>query len=252
VTSPSDGLLEARIGELAERFELPAGATEKLVALVGRLIDDPRAPSSIHTLDEVVDRHLADSLVALELESVRSAGQVLDLGSGAGLPGLPLAAALPHKAFVLLESVGRKCAFIERTAEACGIANVQVVNSRAESFQEGLARFDLITARAVAVLDVTIEYAAPLLRIGGVLVAWAGKRVPEVESAATRAAAAVGLGGLEVVHVKPFPASQHQHLYLLSKVRETPAAFPRRPGIAAKRPLGRTASSTGRSDRAGR
>jgi 16S rRNA (guanine527-N7)-methyltransferase len=168
------------------------------------------------------------------------------------LPGLPLAAALPEATFVLLESVGRKCTFIERTAEACGISNVQVVNQRAETFQAGAGLHDLVTARAVASLDITVEYAAPLLGVGGVLVAWGGKRSPQVEAAAESAANIVGLGEIDVLSVKPFPGAQHRHLYLASKVRDTPTSFPRRPGVAAKRPLGQARRSERSSDRSGR
>lgn len=250
MTARSAGQLDTRIAELARRFSLPARAAEKLRLLAECLLDDPHAPSSVQGLDEVVDRHLADSLVALELEPVRVATRALDLGSGAGLPGLPLAAALPDATFVLLESVGRKCAFIARTAEACKISNVRVVNERAETFQEG--DYDLITVRAVASLEITVELATPLLAVGGVLVAWGGKRVPEVESAAERAAEIVGLGGITVVPVRPFVGARHRHLYLTSKVRETPTRFPRRPGVAAKRPLGRVGRHDGQSDRSSR
>jgi 16S rRNA (guanine527-N7)-methyltransferase len=252
VTAGSGDRLDARVAELAARFQLPEASAEKLRLLAIRLVEDPHTPSSARARKDVVDRHLADSLVALELEPVRSAINVLDLGSGAGLPGLALAAALPDATFMLLESVARKCAFIERTAEACGISNVHAVNRRAESFHAGHGRHDLVTARAVASLEVSVEYAAPLLRVGGVLVAWGGKRLPEVESAAERAANTVGLGEIEILPVKPFAAAQHRHLYLVSKVRETPAGFPRRPGVAAKRPLGQTRRSERSSDRSGR
>jgi 16S rRNA (guanine527-N7)-methyltransferase len=239
VNAPDSAALTARISELTDRFMLPATATEKLTLLAACLIGDPLAPTSVHGLVDVVDRHLADSLVALELEPIRSARQVLDLGSGAGLPGLPLAAALPGATFVLLESVGRKCAFIERTATTSGISNVQVVNGRAESFDEGFGRYEVVTARAVAPLNVTVEYAAPLLRLGGQFVAWGGKRSPEVETVVERAADAVGLGEIQIHQVKPFAGAQSRHLYVMSKVRTTPPGFPRRPGIALKRPLGR-------------
>lgn len=241
--------LDARISGLVDRYRLGQEASGKLRLLVERLMDDPFAPSSIRDPRDVADLHLADSLVALELEVVRGARLALDLGSGAGVPGLPLAVALPHVTFALLESAARKCAFLERTAAACGIENVQVVHQRAESYEEGRERHDLVTARAVASLAVTAEYAAPLLRIGGALVAWGGKRSPEAEAAARQAANELALGEADVRRVEPFQGARHRHLYVMSKVRRTPPRFPRRAGVARKRPLGLNAGAGNPSDR---
>jgi 16S rRNA (guanine527-N7)-methyltransferase len=85
---------------------------------------------------------------------------------------------------------------------------------------------------------VVAEYAAPLLRVGGTLVAWRGRRDAEAEAAGARAAEALGLSEPEIVPVQPYEGTHHRHLYLASKVRETPQGFPRRPGMALKRPLG--------------
>jgi 16S rRNA (guanine527-N7)-methyltransferase len=100
-----------------------------------------------------------------------------------------------------------------------------------------------VTARAVAPLDALAEYAAPLLREGGALVAWKGRRDPDEEAAGARAAGVVGLEIAEVRPVQPFAAAEHRHLHVYVKVRPTPDRFPRRPGMARKRPLG---ASTGR------
>jgi 16S rRNA (guanine527-N7)-methyltransferase len=221
----------------------------RLRLLLECLLVDPLAPTSIRRPEAIVDNHLADSLVALELEAVRQARLALDLGSGPGMPGLPLAVALPEASFVLLESSVRKCAFLERTAAACEIANVEVVHSRAESYEVGRDRHDLVTARAVARLDVTAEYAAPLLQLGGTLVAWGGRRSSDAEAAAERAANALGLAGAGVRRVEPFPRAHSRYLHLMSKVRQTPSRFPRRPGVAAKRPLGLSAAAPRSSDR---
>ena len=131
------------------------------------LTRDPLAPTSMRDPTQALNDHLADSLVALELAEVRAASRIADLGAGAGLPGLPLAIALPSAEVDLVESNRRKCEFIARAAGACGLSNVEVVNRRAEEWPEGIGRFDLVTARALAPLPVVAEYAAPLLRIGG-------------------------------------------------------------------------------------
>ena len=241
--------MDARLASLAARYDLSPTATTKLRLLLEQLLADPHAPTSIRDPLQAIDRHLADSLAALELEPVRAARLALDLGSGAGLPGMPLAAARPEAEFVLLESAARKCAFLHRAAQAAGIGNVEIVHGRAETFHFGFGRFDLVTARAVASLDVTAEYAAPLLQAGGALVVWTGRRSSDGEAAARYAAEQLGLGGLEARRVEPFPEARNRHLYLMSKVAETPSRFPRRPGRALKRPLGTHRTAVRWSDR---
>lgn len=230
--------VDARLAALTERYNLSAGKKGQLACLLGLLTTDRLAPTSITSVSATLDDHLADSLAALDIDAVRHATAALDLGSGAGLPGLPLAIAMPRTRFTLLEGSGRKCAFLERAVSGCGVPNAEVVHARAESFVDGLERYELVTARAVAALPVTLEYAAPLLRVGGTLVAWRGRRDSEAEAMARAAAEALGLGVPEIVAVHPYAGAENRHLYLTSKVLGTPSRFPRRPGMAAKRPLG--------------
>ncbi len=253
----------AGIDELVDRFQLAEGAAAQLAALTTLVAEDPTAPTTVRDPRAILRDHLADSLVALELEQVRQARTLADLGSGAGFPGLPLAVALPRANVFLIESNGRKCGFLARAIECMGLGNAIPVHSRVESLTAHAthdptapaaravphagahagaptptAQLDVVTARAVAPLSVLAEYAAPLLRIGGHLVAWRGRRDPEGEAAAERAALELGLRVMQPIPVKPYPQAAHRHLHLMSKVRETPARFPRRPGVAAKRPLG--------------
>ena len=235
---PARGDVEASFGRLADRYGLSAEAIGQLRALHRLLVEDPLAPTAVWDPVKAIDDHIADSLVALELEPVRAARNLADLGSGAGLPGLPLAIALPEANVALVESASRRCAFLARAVAATATANAQVVNTRAESWPEGLAAFDVITARALAPLPVVVEYAAPLLTVGGMLVAWRGRRNHPDEAAAARAAAYLGLEPIEIRHMQPFTGAEHRYLHLMSKVMDTPAGFPRRPGMALKRPLG--------------
>jgi 16S rRNA (guanine527-N7)-methyltransferase len=229
---------EAALAGLGDRYDLPAQAIEQLRELHRLLAEDPLAPTAVRDPGKVLDDHLADSLVALELDAVRSARCLADLGSGAGVPGLPLAIALPGASVALVESAVRKCAFLERAIARCGVANARAVHARAESWPEGIESFDVVTARALASLAVVAEYAAPLLKLGGTLVAWRGQRDPAAEAAASRAAAALGLEPGPILPAKPYPAVQDRYLHLMSKVTSTPSGFPRRPGMALKRPLG--------------
>lgn len=229
--------LEQQVADLVARFSLPNSASPRLLALLTAL-DDEHSPTTVRVPAEAVGVHLADSLVGLELEEIRSAGHIADLGAGAGFPGLPLALALPRARVALVESISRKCAFIEAAARASGIDNVDVVPARAEEWSDGIGRIDVVTARALAPLGVLAEYAAPLLREGGALVAWKGRRDPEEEAVAAVAAAELGLELAEVRSVAPYAGADHRHLHVLRKVAPTPARFPRRAGMARKRPLG--------------
>lgn len=203
------------------------------------MVGDPLAPTAVRDPLKVLDDHLADSLVALELEPVRRARALADLGSGAGVPGLPLAIALPETSVTLIDSAARKCAFLERAVAACEVANARVVHARLEAWADGLGAFDVVTARALGPLEIVVEYAAPLLTLNGTLVVWRGRRDADAEAAGARAAAELGLEPVEIVPVRPYPTAENRYLHLMSKVTGTPAEFPRRPGMAVKRPLGR-------------
>lgn len=222
---------------LGERYALPEAPLSQFATLLELLAKDPHAPTTIRDPGEAVHAHLADSLVALELSDVRGAAAIADLGSGAGFPGLPLAIALPHAGVALIESTARKCAFIRAAADAAGLTNVEVVAERAEAWNAGTGTRDLVTARALAPLAVLAEYAAPLLREGGALVAWKGRRDPQEERDAAAAAVELGLAVEEIRPVHPYPGAQNRHLHVLRKVASTPERFPRRPGMARKRPL---------------
>ncbi|HTX45664.1 MAG TPA: 16S rRNA (guanine(527)-N(7))-methyltransferase RsmG [Solirubrobacteraceae bacterium] len=226
----------ARVRELCALYELPSSAGRSLVALLDLLATDPRVPSTVTAPEAAVDVHLADSLVALALEPALSARTILDIGSGAGFPGLPLAVARPDASVTLLESNGRKCEFLTRAIDAAGVENAHVVRARAEGFE---GAFDVVTARALAPLSVVAEYAAPVLACGGTLIAWRGKREPEEEASAMHAADELGLSIGEIRQVQPFTGVEARNLHLMSKVKATPARFPRRTGVARKRPLGR-------------
>ncbi len=188
---------------------------------------------------------MADGLSGLEVEDLARAARIADLGSGAGFPGLVLAAAIPSAHVDLVESAARKCAVIDRLIRAAGIANARSVRARAEEWGAltgaaggGAGRYDAVTVRALGSLPLVLEYAAPLLLEGGVVVAWRGARDSDDERAGAGAGEALGLRSEEVRSVVPFEGARHRHLHVFRKIAATPSGFPRRAGIARKRPLG--------------
>lgn len=226
-----------RLEALVDEYGLKPTAVDRLDALLEFLATDPTAPTTVVAPRQGADVHIADSLVGLTVERVREARRIADLGAGAGLPGLVLALALPSAQVDLVESVGKKCDFMTRAAARMDLANARAVHARAEAWPEGLGVHDLVTARALAPLTALVEYAAPLLEMGGTLCAWKGARDPVEEADGSAAADATGLALREVVAVRPWEGVEARHLYLYEKVAPTPDRFPRREGMARKRPI---------------
>jgi 16S rRNA (guanine527-N7)-methyltransferase len=220
------------------RYALSPAQHGALETLLQELERDIHAPTTVRERAQAAKTHLADSLVALDIDRLRRARLLADLGAGAGFPGLALAVALADAEVRLVESQRRKCEFVRRLAAVAQIANATVICERAERWTAGLGTNDAVLARALAPQPVVLEYAAPLLRRDGVLVDWRGRRSAAEERAAARAAATLGLRLLEIRAVVPFPGARDRHLHVFVKQDETPARFPRRAGVARKRPLG--------------
>jgi 16S rRNA (guanine527-N7)-methyltransferase len=228
----------APLAAALERWNLNEPQLESLEKMLDVLARDEHAPTAVRARREAIDAHLADSLVGLDIDGLRRASDVADLGVGAGFPGLALAVALPDTRFSLVESQRRKCEFVERLRAIADLEKVSVVCARAEQWEEGRGANDAVLARALAPQPVVLEYAAPLLKLGGVLVDWRGRRDQGQESAAVLAAEQLGMRLLEIRRVQPFAAATDRHLHVFVKEAETPQRFPRRAGMARKRPLG--------------
>ena len=187
------------------------------------LASDPASLSSVRDPEEAWRVHVRDSLTGLEL--VGNPERLADVGAGAGFPGLVLAAALPGTQVDLIESVSRKAEFIERAIEAAGLANARAVGARAEEWARvvppagGREAYDVVTARAVGRLATLAELASPLLRPGGALVAWKGRRDPDEEAELARAAERVAMEPDEVADVGAEAGFEHRHLHRLHKTR---------------------------------
>jgi 16S rRNA (guanine527-N7)-methyltransferase len=204
------------------------------------LAEERASVSSVTKPGQAWKAHVEDSLTGLEVTELAEASRISDIGSGAGFPGLVLAVALPHARVELIESVGRKCEFIQRAIDAAGIANATVRNSRSEEIAASAAResYDVVTVRALGRLSTLAELASPLLAESGVLVAWKGKRDPGEEQQLERAATQLAMNPERILDVGDRAGSRHRHLHVLRKCGPTPTDLPRRPGIAKKRPRG--------------
>jgi 16S rRNA (guanine527-N7)-methyltransferase len=193
-------------------------------------------------LDAIERRHFAESLALLGALEERGLllSPALDIGSGAGFPGLPIKIARPGLRLTLLESNEKKAAFMERAIAALSVDGAGVVTARAEEagrLPEHRAAYALVLARAVAPLRVLAEFALPLLAIGGVLAAPKGSSAPRELREAQAALAELGGTVEETVRLKIPGAGRAPTLVLVRKTAETPARYPRRPGIPRKRPL---------------
>jgi 16S rRNA (guanine527-N7)-methyltransferase len=224
--------------------ELSESARGKLAPVVELLASNRSAPSSVRDPEQAWRVHVADSLSGLVVAGLRDAGRVADVGAGAGFPGLVLAATMPSAQVDLIESIGRKCEFMRRALDVGGIENARVVCDRAETWAStpppdgGREAYDAVTARAVGRVATLAELASPLLRPGGILVAWKGRRDEAEEAELARAAERLAMEPLEVLAVGPFAGSRHRHLHTMRKSGATPDDLPRRPGMAKKRPFG--------------
>jgi 16S rRNA (guanine527-N7)-methyltransferase len=201
--------------------------------------------ANLTAIDEPLDvavKHFADSLACLAALPGPGPGKtrVVDVGAGAGFPGLPLRIVRPDLDLTLVEATRKKTLFLEHVSEALGMPDVSVVTARVEDLGRDPAHresYDLATSRAVAALPVLAEYCLPLLRVGGLMVAQKNAGVNDELDAAGRAISILGGRLRPVVEYRLPSLEERRWLVLIDKVRPTPSGYPRRVGMPSKRPL---------------
>jgi 16S rRNA (guanine527-N7)-methyltransferase len=220
---------------------LPPGLGDALERYVALLLEANVRLNLTRVIEPaaVARLHLLDALAALPLIDRLQSRRALDLGSGGGVPGIVLALARPDVRWTLVDAAGRKADALRSMAAELRLGNVEVAAERAELLGRGPAResFNLVTARACAALPVLVEYALPLLAVGGTLVAWKG-RISADELAAGAAASALLGGGVPEIRPSGEEALGEHRFVVVAKVGATPDRYPRRPGQPSRRPLG--------------
>ena len=194
--------------------------------------------TAIRDPEEFYEKNIRDSPAVTGLEEFRNAKRVLDLGTGGGFPGLPLAIACPDKEFFLLDSVAKKLKVVASAADEFGLENVDVLNMRAEDLARWPAyreSFDAVVSRAVANMSTLSEYCLPFVKKGGVFIAYKTEGAEEEIEAAEHAISVLG-GEIEKTVPDGIKGSGHVFV-VVRKVMTTPPKYPRKAGLPSKSPL---------------
>ena len=230
----------------AKRLEIDLlpGQLDNFQAYTKELLDwNQRVNLTAITEPFQVERlHFLDSLtVSLALpEQVKSGGSLCDVGSGAVFPGVPLKIAFPGIKLTVVDSSAKRTRFLERLVSVMGLADVEVVNGRAEDVgqcSEFKEKFDVVVSRAVAETRVLLEYTMPLCRVGGLVIMQKKGDVQEEVDRASRGLQELGGGRLKMVEVPEEVLEGQRKLAVVKKTSTTPPGYPRRTGIPVKRPL---------------
>ncbi|HYD02118.1 MAG TPA: 16S rRNA (guanine(527)-N(7))-methyltransferase RsmG [Phycisphaerales bacterium] len=247
-------------------IELEPGEPEKLGHYLALLLEANKTTNLTAITDPAAawKRHILDALTLLPvLSELPEGAAVIDVGSGGGVPGLPLAVTMPHLRFTLLEPTGKKSAFLGQAVAELGLANVTVLNKRAEQVGQDKAnhreKYDAVISRAVGALNVVAELMIPLCRQGGVIAAIKGAKaeaeVAHANGAMVRVAegdgiirtgfSAIGALGARLVEIRETPTGK---IVILEKASKTPNLYPRRDGEPKHNPLGGVFDASAKSE----
>ena len=222
-------------------------ASDQLACLgrFARFLHDYKETNVIGTreLRGIILDHILDSLSCFLFEPLGGASRLADVGSGGGLPGVPIKVVKPELRTTLMESTAKKALFLHRAVENLSLEGVEVVNARVEEIartDEHRGVYDVATARAVARLSVVAEYCVPLLRVGGCAISMKARLEDEEMAEGQRAAERLRERVSDLIRVPRLSEIEQKErcLVILEKVRETPGEYPRNVGVPAKKPLG--------------
>ena len=196
--------------------------------------------TAITDYDEVMKKHFIDSLSLVKAYDLSGDLSVIDIGTGAGFPGLPLKIVFPHLKVTLLDSLNKRIDFLNAVIEKTGLTGIETIHGRAEDFAKpGLKReiYDLCVSRAVANLATLSEYCLPFVKVGGKFISYKSEKITEEMNAAQHAVKILG-GKMDGQVEFTLPDSDiYRNLFIITKEKSTPAKYPRKAGLPSKEPL---------------
>lgn len=196
--------------------------------------------TGITEYEEVNEKHFVDSLAIVKAVNLQNVNSVIDIGTGAGFPGIPLKIAFPHLKIVLLDSLGKRVKFLNAVIEELGLTDIAAIHGRAEDFakqKEYREQFDLCVSRAVANLSTLSEYCVPYIRVGGIFISYKSGEVDEELNTSKKAVHILG-GKIEDTVKFQLPGTDIGRSFVkISKIQSTSKKYPRKAGLPGKEPL---------------
>lgn len=196
--------------------------------------------TAITEYDEVMKKHFVDSVSLIKAYDVTKDATVIDVGTGAGFPGLALKIAYPNLKVTLLDSLNKRIQFLDEVIEKLGLSGVETIHGRAEDFAKtGKLRetYDLCVSRAVANLSILSEYCLPFVKVGGQFISYKSEKITEEMTAAENAIRILGGKVSKQVEFQLPESDIYRNLFVIEKVKETPKKYPRKAGLPSKEPL---------------
>jgi len=189
---------------------------------------------------EIIKKHFIDSIKIFKFQGLKDADRIIDIGTGGGFPGIPMKIMFPDMEVVLLDSLNKRINFLNEVINKLGLKKITAIHGRAEDFAREAAYregFDAVVSRAVANLTTLSELCIPYVKVGGNFIAMKGPAIDEELKEAQKAISTLGGKVNEIIEVEIEESDLNHNLVIINKNNSTPKAYPRKPGMASKKPL---------------